>query len=286
MVLNSLTALINGLLPEPQAGLLNGMLFGVKTTLDVSVKNSLTNSGTIYILAHSGLTISVLVSMVNLVLLRFVRRPIANLASALVIIGFIWLVGPSPSVMRAGIMATISLLSVSFGRQNWPLLAWILAVICMLLLNPSWIGNLSFQVSTMATLGIIMFGKKKTPKVATPSESIPADYLSHLGNLGNVINVLWKLVEDSLRITFAAQVFTIPIIMFQFGRISLVSPLSNILIGWTIAPIMVIGFIMVTVGFVWMPLATAIAWVMWVPLTFVIMIIEWTAKLPFASISF
>lgn len=259
-----LTGLINSLLPEPQAGLLNGILFGVKATLDPAIKNSLTNSGTLYIFAHSGLTISVLISMFNLVLPRFLRRPIANIVSLTIIIGYVWLVGVTPSVLRAAIMAGISLIAVSLGRQKWPILAWILAVISMLLLNPPWIADLSFQLSAMASLGIILFGSNKETNQKT----------------------FFSFVKDNLRISLAAQVLTVPIVMIQFHRISLVSPLSNILIGWLIAPIMALGFVMVIVGYIWLPLGMIAGWFVWVPLTYVIWVINWTSRLPFASISF
>jgi len=271
MSLDLITGLINNLLHEPQAGLLNGILFGVKATLDPQLKNSLINSGTLHIIALSGMNISILVSLVSLLLLRFVRRPIANMVTVAIIIGFIWFVGPSPSVIRAAIMGGISLLAISLGRQNWPFLAWILAVISMLVLNPLWIGDLSFQLSIMATLGIILFGSKKSLELISP------------GHQGKII---WNLIKDDLRVTLAAQMFTVPIIFFQFHRISLVSPLSNILIGWLMAPIMVLGFAAVLGSLIWLPLGTVIGWIVWVPLTYVIWVIHWTAKLPFASISF
>jgi competence protein ComEC len=258
MTLSSCVSIINQLLPEPQAGLLNGMLFGIKATIDPALKTSLINSGTLHIIALSGMNISILVSIVSLLLLRFVRRPIANLLTVPIIIGFIAFVGVSASVVRAAIMGVISLLAVSFGRQHWPFLAWILAVIIMLLLNPPWISDLSFQLSIMATLGIIMFGTKKETS-------------------------WWK---NDLRVSLSAQLFTVPIIFFQFHRISLISPLSNILIGPLIAPIMALGLILVAAGLIFFPLAVPIAWITWVPLSYVIWIIEWTARLPFASVSF
>ena len=120
MTLQTLTALIDGLIHEPQAGLLNGILFGVKATVSKELYDALIISGTLHIIALSGMNISMLVGFVNLFLLRFVRRPIANVATSFIIIGFIRLVGPSPSVIRAAIMAGITLLGVSsvvrFGR--------------------------------------------------------------------------------------------------------------------------------------------------------------------------
>jgi competence protein ComEC len=249
----------------------------VKATLDTRLTQSLIQSGTLHIIALSGMNISLLVVVVHGILLRFIRRPIANLATILIIIGFIWFVGVSPSVLRAGLMAALSLLAITVGRHMWPFFAWILAVTSMILLNPPWIGDLSFQLSAMATLGIILFGNSKSASSSlnAPQNGFPRSFLG----------IVWSMIADDLRVTLAAQVFTIPIILFQFQRISLVSPLSNVLIGWLIAPIMSIGFIMVALGLVWLPLAVPFAWIVWVPLTYSILIIEWTAKLPFASIA-
>jgi competence protein ComEC len=120
MTLDTLTALVNSLIHEPQAGLLNGFC-GVKATLSEDLQNALITTGTLHIIALSGMNISIIVGFVNLFLLRFVRRPIANVATVFIIIGFIGFVGVSPSVIRAAIMASITLLGMNFGRQRWPL---------------------------------------------------------------------------------------------------------------------------------------------------------------------
>lgn len=265
MTVTDLTAIIGQLLPEPQAGLLSGILFGVKASFSDLLYDALITTGTLHIVALSGQNISILIGIVHFFLLRFVRRPIANIVSIAIIIGFILFVGPSASVIRAGIMGSITLIGISLGRQIFPLFVWALAVIIMLVLHPLWIGDLSFQLSAMATLGILLFGGKKQVQ--------DNDNIS-----------LKSILSDDLRVTLAAGVFTIPIIMFAYGRISFVSPLSNLLIGWLIAPIMMGGFLMVVLGLIFLPLAHVVAWFVWVPLTFVLQVIVWTAKIPFASI--
>ena len=127
----------------------------------------------------------------------------------------------------------------------------------MLLIQPSWIASLSFQLSALATLGIILFAKSKTKT---------------------------NVIIDDLRVTLAAQVFTIPLIFFTFGRISLISPLTNRLIGWIIAPLTAIGMALAIAGWIFLPLGYALGWVSWVLLEYLILVISWTAKIPFASI--
>jgi competence protein ComEC len=318
-VLSFCVAVINQTLSEPHAGLLSGILFGTKATLLSDFKNALITTGTLHIVALSGMNISILTALVNDTLLRCIKRPIANIVSIALIIGFIWLVGPSPSIIRAAIMGFLTLLAINMGRQIWPQLSWILAVSTMLLLNPLWIGDVSFQLSALATLGIILFGRKSDSNSECAARIFPSDVLAnspiglntssdHTSYAQQLSSSGWQLLRaldgslysrvtrgfmlffsfiyDDLRITLAAQVFTIPLLLFQFHRISLVAPLTNILMGWLIAPITVIGFAQVIGGLVWLPLGQAIGWVSWVLLTFVIEAIKLTAKLPFASISF
>jgi competence protein ComEC len=292
MLLEACTSIVNSLLAEPYAGLLNGILFGVKATVETRTYQSLVDSGTLHIIALSGMNISILVGVISLVLLRFVRRPIASLASVFIIIGFIVFVGISPSIVRAGLMAALSAIAIGVGRQIWPFFTWIVAVTIMLLINPLWIADISFQLSTMATLGIILFGNARESRV-TDAEGLPTKRDPRLSGIRGrmrpagpaILYYLWPCIKDDLRVTLAAQICTIPIILVQFHRISLVSPLSNILIGWLMAPIMIMGLAMVAVGLIWLPLAIPFAWALWVPLTYIMLVIEWTAKLPFASIS-
>lgn len=270
MTVSDVATIINQVLPEPQSGLLAGMIFGTKSHIEGTLYDALVTTGTLHIVALSGANISILIACVNALFLFFLRRPIANILSCGIIIGFVWFVGPSPSVIRAAIMGLLALLAVSLGRQYGVLLSWMLAVSLMLVVNPAWLADLSFQLSVMATLGIILFGSE-------PEKGFRRRSFFESGKDA--------LIAD-LRVTLAAQVFTVPIILFAFGRISLVSPLTNLLIGWLIAPIMALGLLLVVLGFLWMPLAHPVAWVVWVPLTVLVKTIELTARIPFASIAF
>ena len=91
-------------------------------------------------------------------------------------------------------------------------------------------------------------------------------------------------LEDDLRITLAAQVFTIPLIFWYFHRLSLISPVTNILIGWTIAPVTVLGFASVMAGWIWLPLGFVCAWPAWVLLEYLIRVVMLTGMIPAASV--
>lgn len=299
MVLETLTALINKLLHEPYAGLLAGILFGVKASISKELYEALIVTGTLHIVALSGTNISIVTGFVNLILLRFIARPIANIFTMVLIMGYIALVGLSPSVIRAAIMGCLSLFAVSFGRQRWLFWSWFVASVTMLAFRPAWVADLSFQLSVMATLGIILFGSSgpdagrcafleyATPRTDGDKEVLErglAEASKNVVPTSAAFAEILKFIKSGLRLTLAAQIFTIPIIMFSFHRISLVSPLSNVLIAQLVAPITVLGFIVVALGLVWLPLGQVAAWVVWAPLALLVWIVEVTSKIPFASI--
>ena len=149
-------SVINQILPKSHAGLLAGILFGTKATLFVDLVNALTITSTLHIVALSGMNISILAGLSITSLLLFVSRRVASLLTILIIIGFVWFVGVSTSVLRTAIMGYITLLVIALGQQTWSLLTYGVTIAVMLLIQPSWIASLSFLLSALATLGIIV----------------------------------------------------------------------------------------------------------------------------------
>jgi len=160
ITVSTFTSVVNQVRPEPHTGLLAGILFGTKATLSTDFIDARTKTGTLHIIALSGMNISILAGISIAILLRFVSRGVASLLTVLIIIGFVWFVGPSASVVRVAIIGSITLLSVVLGRQTWTILTYCLTVGVMLLVKLGWTGDLSFKLSALATLGIILFGGK------------------------------------------------------------------------------------------------------------------------------
>ena len=257
------TSILNRLLPEPHAGLLAGLLFGTKASLPRDLYDALVVTGTLHIIALSGQNISIMEDLIGKVLLPIVGKWWASLLTIGVVIWFVWFVGFSPSIVRAAIMGSMSLIAVLFGRQYWAILSWTITVGIMLIINARWLTDISFQLSALATLGIILFGNKK--------ESV-----GHRG--------IWHMLSDDLRLTLSAQVFTIPLILFSFHRLSLVSPLSNLAIGWVIAPVTMMGWLTIFVGYISLYAGQIFAWIDWVLLEYIIRTIQIVSRIPFASI--
>jgi competence protein ComEC len=308
--LSDVTFVVNQLLPEPHAGLLNGILFGTKAQLTPELKNALIRTGTLHIVALSGMNITIIANLVASTLLRLFSRRITSLLTILIIMGFVWFVGSSPSVIRAALMGCLSLLSTVFGKQKGAFWLLICAAAIMLISNVSYLFNLSFQLSFGATLGIILFGSNKTSsqnlhsvipnpdvhrdKLREDSWGMPdsAETSSEILRFAqndrrrpfSLVCFLWNLIRDDLKTTLAAQIFTTPLLIYTFHRLSLLSPVANLLIGWIIQPITVVGFLMCVCGLFWYPLAYVPAWIAWLLLQFVVGVIYVISAVPFASL--
>lgn len=267
-MINPFVPVVNSLLPEPQAGLLNGILFGIKANMAHSLYQAMRDTGVLHIIALSGMNISILVNLVAKVTL-FLGRKISIMATLIIISAFVVFVGPSPSIVRAAIMGGMSLIAIYLGRQSWSILSLFLTSGIMLLVRPNWLGEISFQLSFLSTLGIIL-----AVKLVKRKQSF------------RLLDQLKYAFKENLALTLSAQLFTLPIILYNFHRLSLISPLANLLIGWTMQPIMILGFVAATLGLIFLPLGFVPALMTWVPLTYLVKVVEWLAKVPGASIEF
>ncbi|OGG03735.1 hypothetical protein A2W14_05095 [Candidatus Gottesmanbacteria bacterium RBG_16_37_8] len=265
---NPFLLVVNSLLPEPQASLLNGILFGVRGSISKSLYQSLIDTGTLHIIALSGMNITILTNLTARLTL-FLGRKASCLITILLIGLFVLFVGPSPSIVRAAIMGSLSLTAIYFGRRYFGLLTLFLASLIMLLFNFSLMKNLSFQLSFLASLGIILANKTTVRQFKR-----------------GAWERLFSIFSENFKLTVSAQLFTLPVILYNFKRISLIAPLANLMIEWAVQPIMVLGFMTSILGLIWRPLGIIPGWLTWVPLTYLITIIQELAKIPMASIQF
>lgn len=258
-----LTGLINSYLPEPHASLLNGMVLGRELFVTDAFYEKLKIVGLIHIVVLSGSNISMLSAIImNLIVKHFGYR-LSTFLTIICISLFVWFVGAEPPAVRAAIMSILSLIALLFGRKTLALYTLVLSSVLMVLVHYEWLTSISFQLSVAATLGIILFGN-----VA--------------GEQNN--NPLWNYFYDELRISVAAQVFTLPIIFWYFRTISLVAPLANILISWLVAPIMILGLIILAVGSVWWYGGFILSWLAYGMIQIIIYVVEILSSIPFAQI--
>lgn len=200
---------LESVFPEPESSLSAGLLFGYRATIPYQIKEDFRKTGLTHILAISGYNMVILIAFISTIFSIFPRNVWIAL-SLISIFLFTLLVGASASVVRAAIMGSLGLFAQIFGRKSMGLRSLFIAGYFMVLVDPFVLFDIGFQLSFAATAGILLF-----------SESLKK-YMSFLPN--------WFGMKDAAVATWAAQIFTTPIILFYFKSFSLIAPLANIVV--------------------------------------------------------
>jgi competence protein ComEC len=261
--------------PDPEASLLAGILLGVETGIPQSVQDAFKVTGTSHIIAISGFNIGIIAGLFTLAFTRLLGRRWGAVAAILGISLYTILVGASASVLRAAIMGGFALFARQLGRRSGINTLAITAAL-MAGFNPNVLRDPGFQLSFAATLGLVLY--------ADPLQNWFTDLLARRMPLDKARRVAGP-VGSYFLFTLAAQVMTLPIIAYQFQRISLVSILANPVILPVQPPLMILGGLAVLLGMIWQPLGQLAAWLAWPFVAFTIRAVEWFALFPGGNIS-
>ncbi len=264
------------ILHEPQAALLTGILLGIETGIPADLMEAFSATGTTHIIAISGFNISIIAGLLSRLSTRLFGKRRAMPVALAGIIVYTILVGASAAVVRAAIMGCLYVIATHYGRQTEALTSLIAAATLMTLLNPQTLWDLGFQLSFAATLGLIIY----TPVLQSWFERLLSSALPP-GTAKRVVEVL----NEALIVTLAAQITTLPIIVYHFRQLSLVTLLSNFLILSAQPGVMLWGGLATMAGLIWLPLGQVIGWIAWLFLTYTIRAVEITASVPYASLN-
>lgn len=262
---------VNELWSEPQSALAAGLLYGARSGFTPEVVEDFSRVGLTHIVAVSGYNISIIamVLMNSLIRVGFDRRR-AFYAVIVGIVLFVLFTGASASVVRAGIMGIVVLLATQLGRQSRVGNVLVFTAALMLLMNPFvLIWDVGFQLSFLSTLGLI--------------------YISPiLNNFGfdNFKNNFLQILAESLATTLSAIMATLPLILFQFGRLSIVAPLANLLILWIVPLLMLFCFLSIFSSFLFYPLGIILAFPTYFGLKYVIITAHYLASYAWSSVDF
>ncbi|OGZ26149.1 MAG: hypothetical protein A2W71_01360 [Candidatus Nealsonbacteria bacterium RIFCSPLOWO2_02_39_8] len=257
-------------LPLTQSSVLAAMILGDNSAISDELKQELNFTGSRHIIAISGMHIVIIVNLLMILLLGFgLWRGQAFYIAIIIISVFIFMTGLQPSGIRAGIMGGLLLLGQKVGRKSASFRSIILAAAIMLAINPMLLfHDVGFQLSFLATMGIIYL------------ESSIRDWLKFLPE-----NNFFKL-KSIISMTMSAQIFTLPILIYNFGNFSLVSLLVNILILPAVDWIMIFGFIYAGSAAVSSILGWIISFPTWLLINYLLKIVELFSKLNWLAIDF
>ncbi|MDQ1284496.1 MAG: hypothetical protein QG620_844 [Patescibacteria group bacterium] len=265
-VKNKFNEKIERLIPSPEAGLLSGLLLGGDSLLSKEWQDRFSVTGMTHIVAVSGYNVTIIAEYLMLAgIFLGLWRPQAFWFALIGIAIFVFMIGLPASAVRAGVMGGLLLWAAKNGRLANSQNAILFSAVAMLLFNPLLLRwDVGFQLSFLATLGIV--------------------YLYPLFQDNLIKKYKTFGITEMLILTLSAQAFVLPIILFNFGRLSLISPLANILVLPIIPLTMLFGFLAALAGFLFTSLATVLAWLAYLPLKYETLIIKYLAGLRYASI--
>lgn len=256
---------INQVLAEPYAALQIGLLFGNKTDIPDSLMSAFSRTGTTHIVAVSGYNVTIIITAISLILARFSRR-LAFFGTIFSIIFFVILTGAGASVLRAGLLAGLAAWAKISGRRPYYPLLILLVAFILTLFNPYILKNdISFQLSFLAFIGLMM--------------------IAPIFEQARLLATWPATIRIAFAQTIGAQILVLPILFYNFGILSLVAPLANILILPLVPAAMFLGIIAGSAGLIWDRLGYLAGLIAWLPLKYIIIVEQFLSGLPWAAVS-
>lgn len=236
----SLDEVFRRLLPPGRAALISGLLFGTRGDLPPAIQEDFRQAGIYHLLAVSGSNVAfVALPFLGMFLRLGLGRTKSALLTCPIVVFYVFLTGASASVVRAGIMAILGLLAQALGRKSdsWNSLA--VAGLGIILINPLTLYDAGFQLSFAATAGILALARslEKTPWIP-------------------------GLVRAPLAVTLAAQLAVLPVSLFYFAGVSAVSLAANLVVIPIVAALVYLGSAVALLGWLWLPLAAPLIWLL------------------------
>ena len=200
---------------EELTGIAAALLIGYKEILDPDTKSSFSKVGAMHILAVSGLHVGIIYLMISSLLFFLNNNHWQRLVRLLIILLFLWtyviLTGMSPSVLRAAIMFSLISIGQNMNYKTNIYNTIFLSAFILLILKPTNLYNVGFQLSYLAVLGIVFF-------YSPINNWISSRYW--------ILNQLWALASVSI----AAQIATTPISLYHFGQFPISFLIANLIV--------------------------------------------------------
>lgn len=248
-------------LPDERGGLLPGLVVGDTSRLPDSVREDFLATGMTHLTAVSGSNVAIIVGAV-LLLARWGRAGpwLAAGLCVVALVGFVILVRPSPSVVRAAAMGAIGLAALAAGRPRAALPALAAAVTVLVLVDPELAGDLGFALSVLATGGLLLLAPRW--RDALRRRRVPAG------------------VAEALAVPAAAQLACAPVVAGISGTVSVVAVPANLLVVPAVAPATVLGVVAAALSPLWSAGAEFLAWLASWPAWWLVTVAYYGARVP------
>lgn len=249
---------------QEQLGVAEAIIGGMRSELTGEVRNWFTKTGTVHALAVSGMHVGILFMVLNF-FLKFILNP-KKLPFILTVLILLWtyaiFTGLSPSVSRATLMFSIFQVGIFIRRNGDYVNTLIFAALVLLMLVPTWVYDVGFQLSHLAVLGILVL-------------------YPYLQKIATVENKVGRWILDITMISIAAQIYTLPFTLYYFQQFPNYFLLANPVVSLLCIPILPVGFL--TIIFYKVPLlGFVLGWVFKTLIQLMNTWVYWIYKIPFS----
>ncbi len=248
-------------LGSPMGQLVSSMILGRKAVdLPTDIRDRFIEAGLAHVLAASGFHVSLLLGIILKITNRLAAKPrlVIGIGTLLVYLG---LTGIQASVFRACLMGVAVLIALVMDTKVKPLGSLLLAATIILLFNPLFISDLGFQLSFLATFGLI---------VTMPGLIARLDWLP-------------PMIATLVAVPLAATVWVLPLLSYKFNSVATYSVIVNIICTPLITVISLGGMISAIAALIMPIVGSAIAWVLLYPTLLLMAIISFFSSLPVSS---
>ncbi|MCA6085332.1 ComEC/Rec2 family competence protein [Candidatus Endomicrobiellum agilis] len=252
---------------RPYSDILKSLIISDKSTLTQDTKNSFSDSGIMHILVVSGLHVG-FISIIVLFILKLTGLPLkkASLLSIPFIFFYCLATGANPPALRSAIMFSCIIFSLSLDREPLIYNSLALSALIILILQPQQLFTASFQMSYGATIGIVRF------------------YRDIFGLFQNVKGKILRFFCGVLSVTTSAQLVLIPVCAYYFGKISIISFVTNIIVAPFTGIILYLGIIFYVLTFIFQYAAVLCSVILSLILNFILSSATFLGNLKFAVV--
>lgn len=249
-------------LPEPESSLAAGLLIGSKQGFSESLINDFSKAGITHIIALSGYNVTIVIVFLSDILLGYISRRKIFIFSTILVIGFVTMTGAAPSVIRAAIITLLIAWGKTIGRRADMTNLILLSATVMVAINPYILRfDVGFQLSFLAFLGLVYF----SPVLANFSQK-------------KIFRSWPRFIKSALTETLAAQMFVLPLILSTFGLVSIIAPLTNILILSIIPAVMLFIFLSTLIYWLIPPIGELAYLICYLPLKYILEVARYSAN--------
>ena len=248
------------------SGLVAGLTIGERSLLSETVELEMKTLSLTHLVAVSGANLAIIVGAIYFLCAGLgLPRNVRYLTALIAMSGYVLLVGPESSVIRAATMALFVMVGLWLGRGSSALNSLSLAIVVLLMIDPGLATDIGFALSAFATAGLLIMA---APMFEWLRQHMP------------------DVVAMGIAASASAQLFTTPVLLILQPSIPLYSVLANLIVEPVVAPITILGILSVLVSAVNIPLAGGVSYLASIMANWIVIVAQELSSWPAARLHF